>query len=71
MKATETAVDLVLDVSKNSHGNVYSEFLGKVVASMGFVNCSGLKFFRTHRSSHRKKVFCKKSVLKNFVNFTR
>ena len=32
MKATETAVDTVLKVSKNSHGNVYSEVLGKVVA---------------------------------------
>ena len=42
MKATETAVDIV---SKNSHGNVCSEVLGKLVAySMGFVHCSGLKF---------------------------
>ena len=28
----ETAVDIVLDVSENSHGNVYSEVLSKVVA---------------------------------------
>ena len=42
MKATESTVDIV---SKNSHGNVCSEVLGKVVpASMGFVNYSGLKF---------------------------
>ena len=32
MKATETAVDIVLDVLKNSHGKVCSEVLGKVVA---------------------------------------
>ena len=32
MKATEAAVDIVLKVSKNSHGNVCSEVLGKVVA---------------------------------------
>ena len=31
MKAIETAVDTVLPVSKNSHGNVCSEVLGKVV----------------------------------------
>ena len=42
MKATESAVDIV---SKNSHGNVCSEVLGKVVpVNMGFVNYSGLKF---------------------------
>ena len=36
MKATESAVDIV---SKNSHENVSSEVLGKVVpANMGFVN---------------------------------
>ena len=28
----ETAVDIVLDVSENSHGNVYSEVFSKVVA---------------------------------------
>ena len=28
----ETAVDIVLDVSENSHGNVYSEDLSEVVA---------------------------------------
>ena len=28
----ETIVDIVLDVSENSHGNVYSEVLSKVVA---------------------------------------
>ena len=28
----EAAVDIVLDVSENSHGNVYSEVLSKVVA---------------------------------------
>ena len=28
----ETVVDIVLDVSENSHGNVYSEVLSKVVA---------------------------------------
>ena len=32
MKATETAVDIVLHVSNNSHGNVCREVLGKVVA---------------------------------------
>ena len=32
MKATETAVDIVLHVSKNSHGNVCREVLGKVIA---------------------------------------
>ena len=32
MKATETAVDIVLDVSKKSHRNVCSEVLGIVVA---------------------------------------
>ena len=32
MKATETAVDIVLDVSKNSHGNVCCEFLCKIIA---------------------------------------
>ena len=31
-KATETAVDIVSDVSENSHGNVCSEVLSKVVA---------------------------------------
>ena len=31
-KPRETAVDIVLDVSKNSHGNVYSEVLSEVVA---------------------------------------
>ena len=42
MEATESAVDIV---SKNSHGNVCSEVLGKVVpVNMGFVNYSGLKF---------------------------
>ena len=36
MKATESAVDIA---SKNSHENVSSEVLGKVVpANMGFVN---------------------------------
>ena len=34
MKATETAVDMVLDVSKNSHGNVCSEVLGEVVGCL-------------------------------------
>ena len=34
MKATETAVDMVLDVSINSHGNVCSEVLGKVVGCL-------------------------------------
>ena len=33
MKATETAADIVLQVSKNSHGNVCREVLGKVVAA--------------------------------------
>ena len=28
----ETAVDIVLDISENSHGNVYSEVLSEVVA---------------------------------------
>ena len=28
----ETAVDIVLDVSENSHGNIYSEVLSKVAA---------------------------------------
>ena len=28
----ETAVDIVLDVSENSHGNVYSEVLSEVIA---------------------------------------
>ena len=28
----ETSVDIVLDVSENSHGNFYSEVLSKVVA---------------------------------------
>ena len=32
MKATEAAVDIVLDVLKNSHGKVCSEVPGKVVA---------------------------------------
>ena len=32
MKATETVVDIVLQLSKNSHGNVCSEVLGKVAA---------------------------------------
>ena len=32
MKATEPAVDIVLDVLKNSHGSVCSEVLGKIVA---------------------------------------
>ena len=32
MKATETAVDIVLDVLKKSHENVCSEVLGKIVA---------------------------------------
>ena len=32
VKATETAVDIILQVSKNSHGNVCSEVLGKVIA---------------------------------------
>ena len=42
MEATESAVNVV---SKNFHGNVCSEVLGKVVpANMGFVNNSGLKF---------------------------
>ena len=34
MKATETAVDMVLDVSKNSHGKVCSEVLGEVVGCL-------------------------------------
>ena len=29
---TEKSVDIVLDVSENSHGNVYSEVLSEVVA---------------------------------------
>ena len=42
MEATESAVNVV---SKNFHGNVCSEVLGKVVpANTGFVNYSGLKF---------------------------
>ena len=28
----ETVVDIVLDISENSHGNVYSQVLSKVVA---------------------------------------
>ena len=32
MKASETAVDIVLDVSKNSHRNICSEAFGKVIA---------------------------------------
>ena len=41
----KTAVNIVLDVSQNSHLNVYSEVLRKVVAYQhGFVNSSRLKF---------------------------
>ena len=41
----ETVEDIVLDISENSHGNVYIEVLSKVVAyNMGFVNSSRLKF---------------------------
>ena len=68
MKATETAVDIV---SKNSHGNVCSEVLSKLVAyNMGFVNCSGLKFSPDFQNTIH---FCsvKKSVLKYFPNVTK
>ena len=38
-------MDIVLDVSENSHGNIYSEVLSKVVACQhGFINSSRLKF---------------------------
>ena len=33
MKATKTAVDIVLDVSGNSHGNFCGEVLSEVAAS--------------------------------------
>ena len=79
MKATETAVDTVLKVSKNSHGNVCSEVLGKVVACQHGIFC-GLILLRTkifpRFSEHTeavtvKRCSVKKSVLKNFANFTR
>ena len=59
MEATETAVDIVLQVSKNSHGNVCSEVLGKVVACQN-PDYNFHQIFRTHRRSHCKQVFCKK-----------
>ena len=65
MKAIETAVHIVLKVSKNSHGNVCSEVLDKVVACQHgiFLIVADQNFpqiFRTHRSSHCKKVSYKK-----------
>ena len=75
MKATEKAVDIVSDISKNPSRNVCSEVLGKVVpANIEFVNYSGLKFsqiFRAHRSSHCKNVFCKKKCSLNLPNLAR
>ena len=51
-KATETAVDIVLDVSENSQGNVCIEVLSKVIAHQhGFVNYSGLKFSPDFRNT--------------------
>ena len=43
MKAAETAVDIVLDISKNSHGNVCSEILGKI-CEISFKFCSKTVF---------------------------
>ena len=38
-------MDIALDVSENSHSNVYSEVLSEVVAyQMGFINSARLKF---------------------------
>ena len=53
----ETTVDIVLDVSKNSHGNVVSERLRKVVGYQhGFVNSSRsnqIRFSEDRRGFYR------------------
>ena len=57
MKATETAVDIALNVSKKSHRNVCSEVFGKLLpASMGFANCSELKFYPDFHNTHKRSL---------------
>ena len=57
MQATETAVDIALNVSKKSHRNVCSEVFGKLLpASMGFANCSELKFYPDFHNTHKRSL---------------
>ena len=64
MKAAETAVDIILDVLKNSHGNFCSEVLDKVVACQHGI----CKLFRTKTfprfSEHTKGVTVKRYFVK-------
>ena len=47
-------MDIILDASENSLGNVYSEVLSKVVAcQMRFINSSRLKFFPDFQNAEK------------------
>ena len=62
----ETAVDIILKVSENSHGNVRSEVLIKVVAyEHGFCQLFRIKIFPRYPEHRRAflKVFYKSSCL--------
>ena len=73
MKRKETAVDIVLDVSKNSHGNVCNEVLSNVATKIGFFKCSRLKFSPEFQDTQKQplEMFCKKRCSQKFRKFYR
>ena len=73
MKRKETAVDIVLDVSKNSHGNVCNEVLSNVATNVGFFKCSRLKFSTDFQDTQKQplEMFCKKRCSQKFRKFHR